>query len=144
MMVAGRYAVLQPLYDTLSLARDERTGAQVFLDEVVLPPELDAAERAALSARVLAAAENAGRLRHPSINRVLEAFTDDGRLWIVTLPISGQPLDQAVVRFGPSAPERVAGLGLELLGALRAAHALGILHRDVKPARVWLTEDGHA
>ena len=43
---------------------------------------------------------------------------------------------------GPLPPHRVAQIGLEMLGALEASHAPGVLHRDVKPGNVLLTDDG--
>ncbi|GAA3227688.1 serine/threonine-protein kinase [Actinocorallia longicatena] len=142
--LAGHYALLQPLSATLHLALDQRTGAQVFAREIPLPPELEEDARRDLTGRIVAEAEVAGRLRHPSINRVLDAFVDGDRPWIITLPISGRPLDEMVAGFGPLTPVQVAGLGVELVGALRAAHALGILHGDIGPSRIWLTPDGHA
>src|SRR5690606_40169292 len=45
---------------------------------------------------------------------------------------------------GPMPPAKAATIGLQLLEALRAAHAAGVLHRDVKPDNVLLTEDGRA
>src|SRR5688572_15655104 len=144
MTVAGRYVLLQPLPDGLHLAQDQHTGMQVFVREVQPPPELDGSERRSLAERVVRSANGARRLRHPSINHVLDAVLWDDRAWIVTPPISGQPLGAQVAQSGPATPDRVAAIGLELLGALRSAHAVGVLHGDVQPSRVWLTVDGHA
>ncbi|WP_431896015.1 serine/threonine-protein kinase [Nonomuraea sp. bgisy101] len=62
--------------------------------------------------------------------------------WIVMELVRGRSLDRAVRDDGPLPPHRVAAIGLRMLEALTAAHTSGILHRDVKPANVMLTDDG--
>jgi hypothetical protein len=56
--------------------------------------------------------------------------------------VEGRSLDRAVGAGGPLPPRRVAEIGARLLDALNAAHAEGLLHRDVKPANVLLADDG--
>jgi serine/threonine protein kinase len=56
--------------------------------------------------------------------------------------VPSRSLQQLATEYGPLAPADVARIGLDLLAALRAANAAGLLHRDVKPADVLLAEDG--
>ncbi|WP_198652892.1 serine/threonine-protein kinase [Actinocorallia populi] len=137
--IAGRYAVLHSLGTHLHLAYDERTGGQAFLREVPLPPELADDERSTLAEHVIREAAAASRVRHPAIVPVLDAVLHEGKPWIVTPPINGQPLTAC---FGALSPQQTAALGADLAGALSAAHTLGVLHGDVQPANVWLTPDG--
>ncbi|MFE0148625.1 serine/threonine-protein kinase, partial [Nonomuraea sp. NPDC059007] len=85
----------------------------------------------------------APRLRsHPAIVTVHDVVLDGGRPWIVMELVRGRSLDRAVREHGPLPPQQVARIGARVLEALAAAHASGILHRDVKPANVMLTDDG--
>lgn len=137
--IAGRYAVLHSLGAHLHLAYDERTGGQVFLREVPLPPELADDDRRVLAEHVIREAAAASRVRHPAIVPVLDAVLHEDEPWIVTPPISGQPL---AARPGTLSPQQTAALGADLAGALDAAHTLGVMHGDVQPMNVWLTPDG--
>lgn len=56
--------------------------------------------------------------------------------------VRGRSLDQVVTADGPLPPERAAAVGRQLLDALAAAHAAGVLHRDVKPSNVLLCPGG--
>ncbi len=137
--IAGRYAILHSLGMNLHLAYDERTGGQVFLREVPLPPELADDERRELAEHIIGEAAAASRVRHPAIVPVLDAVLHENNPWIVTPPINGQPLAALP---GPLSPQQTAALGVDLAGALDAAHTLGVLHGDVQPANVWLAPDG--
>ncbi|WP_433515190.1 protein kinase domain-containing protein [Nonomuraea sp. CA-143628] len=146
-LLAGRYRLLSQLgqggMGTVWRAMDELLRQEVAIKEVRLPPDLDDASRAELLERTLREARAAARLRsHPSIVTVHDVVLDGGRPWIVMELVRGRSLDQAVRTNGPLPPRQVAGIGLRMLDALGAAHASGILHRDVKPANVMLTDDG--
>ncbi|GAA4983048.1 tRNA A-37 threonylcarbamoyl transferase component Bud32 [Nonomuraea thailandensis] len=146
-LLAGRYRLLAQLgqggMGTVWRAMDELLRQEVAIKEVRLPPDLDEAARAELTERTLREARAAAALRdHPSIVTVHDVVLDDGRPWIVMELVRGRSLDRAVRDEGPLPPARVAGIGLRMIEALSAAHATGILHRDVKPANVMLTDDG--
>ncbi|MEV0997269.1 serine/threonine-protein kinase [Nonomuraea sp. NPDC050202] len=146
-LLAGRYRLLAQLgqggMGTVWRAMDELLRQEVAIKEVRLPPDLDEAARTELADRTLREARAAAALRdHPSIVTVHDVVLDDGRPWIVMELVRGRSLDRAVRDEGPLPPARVAGIGLRMIEALSAAHATGILHRDVKPANVMLTGDG--
>ncbi|MFI6595607.1 serine/threonine-protein kinase [Nonomuraea sp. NPDC050536] len=144
--IAGRYRVLRALgqggMGTIWLAHDELLDRQVAIKEVLLPQSLDPAGRAEALQRSMREAMAAAQLRHPGIITIHDVLSEDGRPWIVMELLKGRDLKEAVAAEGPWAPERAADLGLRLLDALNAAHARGIQHRDVKPANVFLTDDG--
>nr|WP_277350012.1 serine/threonine-protein kinase [Nonomuraea sp. FMUSA5-5] len=128
---------------TVWRAMDDLLRQEVAIKEVRLPPNLDESARSELVDRTLREARAAAALRdHPSIVTVHDVVLDDGRPWIVMELVRGRSLDRVVRDDGPLPPARVAGIGLRMIEALSAAHASGILHRDVKPANVMLTDDG--
>ena len=86
-------------------------------------------------------ARAAARLSHPSAVTVFDSGEDGDVAYLVMESLPGRTLADELVD-GPLAPERVYALAVDLLGALQAAHGLGILHRDVKPANVLITSDG--
>ncbi|WP_342661645.1 Serine/threonine-protein kinase PknD (plasmid) [Rhodococcus ruber] len=85
-----------------------------------------------------------GRLTgHPNIVNILQVgATDSGRPYLVMPYHSHDSLDARIRRQGPLPLDEALRLGVKMAGALETAHRLGILHRDVKPANILLTEYG--
>ncbi|MFO0615465.1 MAG: serine/threonine-protein kinase [Polyangiaceae bacterium] len=110
------------------------TGRDVAIK--VLAPPWDGERRA----RFAREARLARGIRHPSVVRVLDSGdAPDGAPFIVFEWLEGVPLSAKLER-GEGLPlDLVAHVGRELLGALEAIHALGIVHRDVKPANILLS-----
>jgi hypothetical protein len=105
--------------------------------------EHDPEAAAHLRARVLREARALARVAHPNVVTI-HHVVDGGEHtypWLVMELVTGGSLADRLAR-GPMEPREAAALGLELLGALRAAHAVGVQHRDVKPANVLLRADG--
>src|SRR5215211_4199415 len=87
-------------------------------------------------------ARSAARLSHPNIVAVFDSGSDAGRHYLVMEYVAGQSLAQLLHRQGRLAPRQAAELGVEVCAALAAAHAQGLVHRDVKPANVLVGDDG--
>jgi Protein kinase domain len=120
-------------------AHDRTLGREVAVKEVRLPAD----QSAGLRERALREARAAARLTHPSAVTVYGVVEEDGRPWIVMELLSPRTLAAVLAEAGPMAPASAARLGLDLLDALAAAHAAGVVHRDVKPGNV-LFADGRA
>jgi eukaryotic-like serine/threonine-protein kinase len=144
-LVAGRYRLGEVTgrggMGVVWRASDELLHREVAVKEIIWPPQLGEAERGTLCQRALREARTAARLDHPSVIRVYDFIEDGGRPWIV-MPLMRYPSLREVVRErGPLPPRRAARIGLQILVALQAAHAAGVLHRDVKPGNVLLGPD---
>jgi serine/threonine protein kinase len=122
-------------------AHDDLLDRDVAVKEVQWPPELNSSEQELLFQRTVREARAAARLNHPAAVTVFDVVEERGRPWIVMEFVRSRSLAQAVEDDGPLPPSQVAWIGLQVLGALAAAHAVGIMHRDVKPGNVLLAED---
>ncbi|MET3427418.1 serine/threonine protein kinase [Actinoplanes tereljensis] len=145
-VIAERYRLVEALGEggmgRVWQARDELLGRDVALKELVLPRGLPEAEIRDLRERAIREARAIARVSHPHVVRIYDVIHDGGSPWIVMELVIGRSLFEAVRDDGAMPPERVAGIGLDILAALRAAHRAGVLHRDVKPANVLLSDDG--
>jgi serine/threonine protein kinase len=109
----------------------------VAIKEIVLPPELPDEERDVLRRRTLREARSAARLSHPNVVAVYDVVEEEERPWIVMEFVKSRTLADAVRQDGPLPFRQVASIGLQVLGALEAAHPAGVLHRDVKTTDGW-------
>ncbi len=147
-MVAGRYRLLSALGNggmgTVWLAEDVLLSRQVAVKEVSPPADMTEHERELLRERTLHEARTAARLSHPNVVTIYDVVEDDGRPWIVMELVRSRSLRDVVEADGPLTAQQAALVGLQVLAALRAAHALGIMHRDVKPGNVLIDAGGRA
>ncbi len=145
-LIAGRYRLLSPLGEggmgVVWRARDEVLAREVAVKEVRAPAGLGTADERRLYQRLEREAWAAGRISHRNVVTVFDVATEDGRPWIVMELIRGLALSDMLEAEGPLAPRRAAHIGAEILAALRAAHEAGVLHRDVKPGNVLISNDG--
>jgi eukaryotic-like serine/threonine-protein kinase len=140
-LIAGRYRLLAKLghggMGTVWRAKDETVDREVAVKEPRVPDHLPERERANAFERMRREARAAARLDHPAVVNVHDVAVVDGRPWIVMELVQGRSLGDALQE-GTLGAREAARIGLEVLGALEAAHAAGVLHRDVKPDNVML------
>ncbi|MEV4334610.1 serine/threonine-protein kinase [Streptomyces sp. NPDC049597] len=145
-LIAERYRLIGPLGQGRTgvawLARDELLGREVAVKEVRAPAGLDATAARRLYGRLERAARAAGRVSHRNVVAVHDVVTDDGRPWIVMELVRGLALSDVLEAEGPLPPARAAHIGAEAVAALRAAHAAGVAHHDVRAANVLVGNDG--
>ncbi len=142
-IVGGRYRLVERIgsggMGTVWRAVDEVVGREVAVKQPRLPgdPEDESHQRAAH--RLYREARAAARVDHPSAVTIHDvvAEEEDGLPWIVMELVRGESLHEVLQRGSVETAES-ARIGLAVLGALRAAHSVGIVHRDVKPANVLL------
>ncbi|MEV6959145.1 serine/threonine-protein kinase [Streptomyces sp. NPDC051207] len=140
-LIGGRYRLLAKLghggMGTVWRAKDETVDREVAVKEPRVPDHLPERERANAFERMRREARAAARLDHPAVVNVHDVAVVEGRPWIVMELVQGRSLGD-VLKEGTLSAREAARIGLEVLGALEAAHAAGILHRDVKPDNVML------
>ncbi|MFD9001309.1 serine/threonine-protein kinase [Streptomyces sp. NPDC059582] len=144
-LIGDRYRLLARLghggMGTVWRAKDETVDREVAVKEPRVPDHLPERERDNAFERMRREARAAARLDHPAVVDVYDVAVVDGRPWIVMELVRGRSLGDALQE-GTLGAREAARIGLEVLGALEAAHAAGILHRDVKPDNVLLGRYG--
>ncbi|WP_439674182.1 serine/threonine-protein kinase [Embleya sp. MST-111070] len=145
--VVGRYRLRERLgaggMGVVWRADDELLHVEVALKQVTIGDWLPEAEREQRVARAMREARNAARLReHPHIVSVHDVVVEDGVPWIVMEYVPSRTLAEVVDEDGPLTVAQVRVVGTALVDALATAHALGIVHRDVKPANVLFAPTG--
>ncbi len=89
-------------------------------------------------------AHTAGRLQEPHVVPIHDYGEIDGQLYLDMRLIEGTDLDALLKRFGPLEPPRAVAIIRQIASALDAAHAAGVMHRDVKPQNILITRDDFA
>jgi predicted Ser/Thr protein kinase/streptogramin lyase len=121
------------------LAEHVRLGRKVALK--LLSPDL--AENEKFRERFLRESQIAASIDHPNIVPIYDADEADGALFIAMRYVEGTDLKELIRSQGPLEPTRTVSLVTQIASALDAAHAHGLVHRDVKPGNVLVTREDH-
>ncbi|MFJ3303461.1 serine/threonine-protein kinase [Streptomyces sp. NPDC086549] len=144
-VIAGRYRLEARLgrggMGVVWRATDQLLGRRVAVKELTQDDSLSDDDARRQRDRTLREARAAAQLRHAHIIVVHDVVEDGERPYIVMELIDGGSLADRISARGPVDAVEGARIGIDLLSALRTAHAAGVLHRDIKPANV-LIESG--
>ncbi len=137
----GHYRVLEQIgaggMGVVYRAHDERLNRDVALKVLPAGALADGAARKRFRKEAL----TLSKLNHPNVETVFDFDTEGGMDFLAMELIPGITLDQKLVR-GALPEEKVLRLGVQLAEGLVAAHAEGVVHRDLKPGNLRLTPDG--
>jgi serine/threonine protein kinase len=117
------------------LATDKRLGRPVAIKLIAD----DRAGESSFRERFEREAQLTAAIDHPNVIPVYAAGEIDGQLYLATRYVAGTDLHRLLREEGPLPPERAAEIVRQVADALDAAHAAGLVHRDVKPANVLLS-----
>ncbi|MGW1794486.1 protein kinase domain-containing protein [Streptomyces sp. NPDC001984] len=144
-VIAGRYRLETRLgrggMGVVWRATDQLLGRRVAVKELAQDDSLSDDEASLHRDRTLREARAVAQLSHPHIIVVHDVVEEGERPYIVMELIDGSSLADRISAHGPVDAAEAARIGIDLLSALRTAHAAGVLHRDIKPANV-LVESG--
>lgn len=154
-VLAGRYLLSGQARGSGVAALDRRSGAQVQLDAVPLPELVEPFDQVARPAQERADSTTARALGlasfvaetvpdHPRLSQVFQVFDEAGYLWVAGEAVPGATLGRLLERGGPLSPYRAAEIAHDLVSALRAVHAAGLVHGNVTPETVQVCDDGTA
>ncbi|MFZ5897157.1 MAG: serine/threonine protein kinase [Myxococcota bacterium] len=139
-LIDGKYRILRLIGDggmgSVYEARHEMLGVPVALKFL----HADLAKRPGLSARFLQEARVSATIQSPHVAHVTDVDTAaDGSPYLVMELLHGESLQALLSRRGKFTPDQSVDFSLQILAGLEVAHALGVVHRDMKPDNVFVT-----
>lgn len=146
-LVAGRYRVVRRIgtgaMGAVWQAHDEVLARTVAIKQLLLQPGLEHHEAEDAKQRTMREGRIAARLHHPNAITVFDVVTDDnGHPCLVMEYLQSTSLAEVLRDRTTLPPEEVAAIGAQIAAALKEAHAVGIVHRDIKPGNILLADSG--
>ncbi|AXB46916.1 serine/threonine-protein kinase [Amycolatopsis albispora] len=147
-LVAGRYRIVQKIgtgaMGAVWQAHDEVLARTVAIKQLLLQPGLDGHEAEDARQRTMREGRIAARLHHPNAITVFDVVTDDnGQPCLIMEYLNSTSLAQVLHEHKTLPPMEVARIGAQIAAALKEAHAVGIVHRDIKPGNILIAGNGH-
>ncbi|WP_020643307.1 serine/threonine-protein kinase [Amycolatopsis balhimycina] len=146
-LVAGRYRIVGRIgtgaMGAVWQAQDEVLGRTVAIKQLLLQPHLDEHDKEDARQRTMREGRIAARLHHPNAISVFDVVTDDnGQPCLIMEYLNSTSLATVLQERRTLPPTEVARIGAQVAAALREAHAVGIVHRDIKPGNILLGGNG--
>jgi len=145
-LVVGRYRLLRRIgsgaMGVVWKGHDERLNRPVAVKKLLLHPDVVPRKAADAVARCLREGRIAARLHHPNAIAVFDVVDEDDVPCLVMEYLPSRSLATVMAEEGALPPVEAANVGAQVAAALAAAHAAGIVHRDITPGNVLISEDG--
>lgn len=141
-VIAGRYEVGELLGRSAMTETHRVTDLQTGNTAAIkfLSPQL--AQDSAFADEFVSTALNTSTIQHPNVVAILDAGAEGDLRWLVQEYAEGETLDKRIKREGKVGPQSASQISEKVLEALEAAHAAGVIHKDINPANILVTGDG--
>lgn len=126
------------------LAHDKRLDRKVAVKMLQLDPNLEKEDADKIIQRFYKEGQSLAKLTHPNIVGIYDIGEEDGQYYMIMEFIEGKSLARLLQIKSNFTVDLVLAIGRQISGALSYIHDKGILHRDIKPGNIMLSEDGQA
>lgn len=137
----GNFELKDPLgkesLGELYLAVDGTTGREAVVRTLMLEEDFGPHDEEEIRKRFFREAEAAARLHHPAIRRIVGSGITNDTAWVAMEPLHGAPLSEHIEETALLPWRQVLEIGIKVAGALHYAHAVGVIHRDIRPDRIF-------
>ncbi|GAB3134750.1 protein kinase domain-containing protein [Amycolatopsis sp. NPDC004378] len=145
--IRDRYRLVEPIgggaMGTVWRAQDEMLDRTVAIKELLLPHDHDEDRTEEAKNRAMREARIAARLQHSHAITVFAVLEEEDRPWLIMEYLPSKSF-AVLVREEPTTVDDAVRVGAQISSALAGAHRAGIVHRDVKPANILVSDDGTA